>query len=222
MAIKASKNRNRGSDKLLPLSLLVTALFVPLFIFRGVGDFDFWWWLSANLVLLLGLCFYWEPGYRDILSRDFSKKTAFKILLGLASALVLYGVFYVGNEVSRLILPFSGEQIGNVYLFKGDASHLRIALLMLLVIGPGEELFWRGVIQRYMENRFKPVYAYLLAALFYAGVHIPTGNFMLVMAALVCGLFWGFLYLRYRSLLLIILSHILWDLAVFILFPFST
>ena len=160
-------------------------------------------------MVLLGLSLYWDRAYMSRLGRDFTEKWGFKILLGLASALVLYGVFFVGNILSRLILPFSGDQIGHVYLFKGGASHFRIGVLMLLVI------------QRYMQERFKPLTGYLIAALFYAGVHVPTGNFMLIMAALVCGLFWGFLYFRYRSMLANTLSHTLWDLAVFILFPFS-
>ena len=33
-------------------------------------------------------------------------------------------------------------------------------------------------------------------------------------------LFWGWLYLRFRSPVLNIVSHTLWDLAVFVVFPF--
>jgi hypothetical protein len=43
---------------------------------------------------------------------------------------------------------------------------------------------------------------------------------MLVLAAAVCGLFWGVLYLRTGSILLVAVSHTLWDIAVFVLFPF--
>jgi uncharacterized protein len=43
---------------------------------------------------------------------------------------------------------------------------------------------------------------------------------MLVLAAAACGLFWGFLYLRFKSVLLTAVSHALWDLTVFILIPF--
>jgi membrane protease YdiL (CAAX protease family) len=43
---------------------------------------------------------------------------------------------------------------------------------------------------------------------------------MLVLAAAVCGLFWGVIYLKTRSVLLVAVSHTLWDLAVFILVPF--
>jgi membrane protease YdiL (CAAX protease family) len=44
---------------------------------------------------------------------------------------------------------------------------------------------------------------------------------MLILAALVCGIFWGSLFLKYRSPLMLIVSHTLWDLLVFIVLPFS-
>jgi membrane protease YdiL (CAAX protease family) len=43
---------------------------------------------------------------------------------------------------------------------------------------------------------------------------------MLILAAAVCGVFWGGLYLRFRSPLLNIVSHTLWDLLVFVILPF--
>ena len=59
-----------------------------------------------------------------------------------------------------------------------------------------------------------------LAAAVYAVVHAGSGNPMLVLAAAVCGLFWGYLYLRTDSVLLVAVSHTVWDLAVFVVFPF--
>ena len=44
---------------------------------------------------------------------------------------------------------------------------------------------------------------------------------MLVLAAGVCGLFWGFLYLRTGSLLINLVSHTAWDIAIFLLFPMN-
>jgi membrane protease YdiL (CAAX protease family) len=44
---------------------------------------------------------------------------------------------------------------------------------------------------------------------------------MLILAALIAGLFWGFMYYRYRSLLANVVSHTVWDVAVFLVFPFS-
>lgn len=94
-----------------------------------------------------------------------------------------------------------------------------MTLLILLLIGPGEEFFWRGFIQRRWQNRFGPLAGWVLASALYSLVHLGSGNVMLVLAALVCGLFWGGLYLRCRSLLSVAVSHALWDILIFVLFP---
>ena len=92
---------------------------------------------------------------------------------------------------------------------------------MTLIIGPGEELFWRGYLQRNFQERWGGWKGFLAATAVYALVHAGSGNPMLVLAAAVCGLFWGYLYLRTKSILLVLISHTIWDLAVFILFPFT-
>jgi membrane protease YdiL (CAAX protease family) len=52
-------------------------------------------------------------------------------------------------------------------------------------------------------------------------VHLPSGNFMLIMAAMVCGIVWGGLYwLMPKNLKAIIISHALWDAAAFVWLPF--
>jgi hypothetical protein len=43
---------------------------------------------------------------------------------------------------------------------------------------------------------------------------------MLVAAAGVCGIFWGWLYLAFRSPILNVVSHTAWDLLVFVVLPF--
>ena len=75
------------------LSLL---LFVPLFLFGGLGYFDFWWWMSSNLVLLIGLGLIFDKQYRLFLAEDLSHNLIKKVTIGLLSAVVLYFIFYVG------------------------------------------------------------------------------------------------------------------------------
>ena len=204
-----------------PLTLLGSAMFVPMFVMQSIGAFDFWWWMSVNLLILVSLSFLADRVYGPLMWEDLTGKAVHKISIALVSVIVLYVVFYAGNLLSRQWFSFAEGQITGVYHFRGEASSLRIVLLMALVIGPGEELFWRGFVQRYLSGRYGRTAGFLVAAAVYTGVHVATGNFMLVMAALICGLFWGWLYRRYNSMLINILSHTLWDIAVFVVFPFS-
>ncbi|MFH1852260.1 MAG: type II CAAX endopeptidase family protein [Candidatus Neomarinimicrobiota bacterium] len=201
------------------ISLLAVVLFSTLFLVNGIGGFDFWWWMAANLVLLITLvaCFFSE--WRKALRSDLTTAVGRKIALGLLSALALYLVFAIGNILLRRLLPVSGSDIGEIYQYRSTAGTLRIGLLMLFIIGPGEELFWRGFIQDRLQIRLGRPAGFLAGVFFYTVIHLGTGNPVLMLAAAVCGLFWGYFYYRTGSLLLNCVSHTAWDLAVFLIFP---
>ena len=55
--------------------------------------------------------------------------------------------------------------------------------------------------------------------LLYGAVHLVSGNAMLVMAALVAGAFWCALYRWRGNLTACVVSHALWTVGVFLLFP---
>jgi len=141
------------------------------------------------------------------------------ILIGVFSAVVLYAVFYVGNIVSGYLFPFKDTQVLAVYSNKSQGNLTLIGSLLLFLIGPGEEIYWRGFIQTTLSNRFGNNKGYVLSVLLYSMVHITTGNFMLIIAALVCGAYWGWIYKKEQNLVPVIISHALWDLAIFVLFP---
>ena len=208
-------------NRLLLITSLAILLFSPMFVLRGMGSFDFWWWMSSNLVVLITLALLLDPSYPDFLKKDFSKDLFKKFLYGLLSAVLLYLLFFIGNKLSRLMFDFAGEGISNVYAFKGDAQGIRIALLMLLIIGPGEELLWRGFLQNNLQTRLGKWQGYALATVIYTGVHVLTGNIMLILAALIAGLFWGWMFMKYNSMVMNIISHTIWDISVFLIFPFN-
>ena len=108
-----------------------------------------------------------------------------------------------------------------IYSVKGVTPPSVFSVLLLLFISPADEIFWRGFIQRWFTHRFGGKAGWLLAVCVYAGVHVFSGNLMLVMAALTAGLFWGWLYWKTDSLVPCILSHAFWTVAVFILWPLT-
>jgi hypothetical protein len=201
------------------ITALAACLFIPLFVTRGIAWIDFWWWMSANIVILLMLVAVLDKDWRTEVLGDFKNQLPFKIGFGLISAAFLYGVFYAGDIVSRQLFSFAGNGIEEVYAFKNDVSPIRITLLMALIIGPGEELFWRGFLQRRLQVEHGPWCGFVISSAIYGIVHIGSGNLMLIIAACVCGFFWGLLYLRTHSLLLNVVSHTVWDVSIFLLFP---
>jgi uncharacterized protein len=206
----------------LILSALAILMFSPMFILHQIGPFDFWWWMSTNLIVLLTMCFIADREYLYLLRKDLGEGLLKKVGIGLLSAFLLYLLFFAGNYLSRKWFNFAGSGIEGVYSFKGNAAGIRIALLMLLVIGPGEELFWRGYLQRKFSSEYGKWAGLIIALVLYTGVHILTGNIMLIMAALICGLFWGWMYLKYNSMVINIISHTVWDIVVFLVLPFNS
>jgi len=197
---------------------LAVCLFVLLFLLSG-QNINFWHFLSANNIILCALVFCFDKGYLLSLKEDISNNIISKILIGIGSAVALYFIFYAGNILSPVIISGAGENILAIYDFKSDQSFLTIALLVIFITGPGEEIFWRGFVQRHLQERGL-IFGYVSAVTIYGAVHVASFNIMLVAAAFVCGGFWGLLYLWKRSVVINIISHTVWVLAAFIFFPF--
>lgn len=143
------------------------------------------------------------------------------ILIGIIAAIALYLVFWAGNFFSNLLFNFAKPQISSIYNTKEQANAWFIGISLLLLIGPSEEIFWRGYAQAQLAERFGEIRGMIINTLIYALVHIWSFNFMLVMAALVCGVFWGMMKLRFKSIMPAIISHAIWDLTIFILLPIA-
>lgn len=175
---------------------------------------NFWLMMSISAVVLLTASTIIQ---RKDLAEIYGFKTSY-ILIGIFSAFVLYMVFFVGNFVASQLFSFARGQINGIYDLRKQSTPVVIGFLVFL-IGPAEEIFWRGVVQHTTAHRLNPIKGCLIASLLYALAHIWAFNFMLIMAALVCGLFWGLVYMKYRSLWPGIISHALWDLFIFVLLP---
>lgn len=142
------------------------------------------------------------------------------LLLGTALAAAMWGVFWIGEYLSTMMFGFARPQVDMIYGMKEGENPLVLTLLMLLIIGPAEEIFWRGYIQKTLSERWNPNIGFIVTTLVYSLVHLPKMNFMLIMAAAVAGFIWGLAYRFFPERLgAIILSHALWDCAVFIWFP---
>jgi membrane protease YdiL (CAAX protease family) len=175
---------------------------------------NFWSVMVLSATILIALSF--------VFGKDWKKQFRFNakdITTGVVSAAVLYGIFCIGNEVSGWLFDFSETQVSSVYAMRDGQNHVILALALLFWIAPAEEVFWRGYIQRTLTGKRGEIAAVVFTTLIYALVHIWSFNFMLIMAALVCGAFWGLLYMLNKNLLTVWVSHALWDVAVFILFP---
>jgi membrane protease YdiL (CAAX protease family) len=142
------------------------------------------------------------------------------LLLGIALAAALWGMFWVGDKLSSLMFGFARGQVDSIYGMKTGIQPWIIALLLLFIIGPAEELFWRGFVQQQLSSHWGENWGFVVTTAIYTLIHLWSFNFMLIMAALVCGIVWGGLYrLQPKWLPALVVSHAVWDACVFVVFP---
>lgn len=189
---------------------------VPFLLWYYVfGNFapDFWVKLSASTALLILLALR----RRRFIKVRFSVKG---LGVGAVSAMLLYLFFWSGYHVMESVPGFV-QTITSVYGFRGQTPWQAIALVLLFPIGPGEELYWRGLVQRYLRGKASAVRAIVLASLLYTSIHIVTLNPSLLLTALIGGLVWGYIYERYKDLFPVLVSHIIFDELIFVFLVIS-
>jgi membrane protease YdiL (CAAX protease family) len=133
------------------------------------------------------------------------------VALGLLSAAGLYAIFQAGDRMARAGMPKGSQEIGDIYALRALRPKSEIATRLAAVIGPAEELFWRGFVQRRIGAPG--------AAVTYGGAHLVTGNATLIGAATVAGIYWGLLRAIGMSMPALITSHVAWDIWIFLLAP---
>jgi membrane protease YdiL (CAAX protease family) len=182
------------------------------FTFRGPRR-QFWQRMTMTGLALGGLAVAAEPALR---------RTRFRwrdVLGGLASAGVLYAIFQVGDRIARRVLRKGGEEISQIYGLERLRPREELAARLAFVIAPAEELFWRGLLQGGWARKYGVLPGLAMSVAAYGGAHLVTGNLTLIAAATVVGGFWGILSALGAPLSMLIVSHAVWDVFIFLVAP---
>ena len=180
--------------------------------FRGPGE-RFWQRMTLTGLTLGGF---------SLLASAPSRRAGIRwwhIPVGLASAGVLYLTFGLGDRFARRFVPGGERQIREIYALRTLRPRAEIATRLATVVGPAEELFWRGLVQSALMRRYGRWRGAALATVAYGGIHVVTGNFTLMGAAGVAGAHWAVLYAAGVPLGALIVSHCAWDIWIFLIQP---
>lgn len=201
--------------KLLFTIILAAVLWTIMFSPYTAQHVNFWWAMTASACTLSFFATLFSPGWWKHVKIDYKN-----IALGVIIAVALWGIFWIGDKLSQLMFNFARPQVDLIYGMKEGESQWLLTALMLFLIGPAEEIFWRGYVQQTISKRWNANIGFIITTAVYALVHAGSCNFMLTMAALVAGAAWGIMYRFFPQYFgAIIISHALWDVAVFIWFP---
>ncbi len=215
----------KRNDNIMPVYALMLAaplaVIVGLVVFRSI----FFVFVAYHLIIALVL-----PLLDSLLLHRFTVKEHFRSI-GLLPKRALPGI--VAGVICAVVMG-GGTVVG--FLLWGDSllEHNKIvdgisdwgvssnAILymmgfMVLYNGVGEELFWRGFVQRRLQGKFNPRVAILIAALLYTGYHpltvytffgsVPIAVFITSMVFF-SGLVWGWLRYRFDSAWPAALGHV--------------
>ena len=180
--------------------------------FRGPRD-RFWARMTATGLMLGGLALLANPRLRR------TRVGPGELTLGLASAAALYGTFKLGDRFARRFVPGGEDQIRDIYALRELAPRGETAARLVAIIGPAEELFWRGLVQEALMRRYGRWTGAAVAAVAYSAVHVTTGNFTLMGAAGVAGIHWCALYAAGVPIGALVVSHCAWDVWIFLVQP---
>ncbi len=182
---------------------------------RTIHDQFFWYGMSAATLTLATITLVRQ---RLDLKRLFSFQPR-HLAVGLVHATLLYALSRFGVWILSELFAEVVPQIQSVYATRTQLDPVIIAGLLALIIAPCEEIFWRGLIVDHLLKILSPRIALVIATGLYCLVHIWAMNPMLLLAALVLGAHWSVLYWRYRSLVPGVVSHLVWDVLIFVVFP---
>lgn len=132
----------------------------------------------------------------------------------------------VGGTIAGIVVQRLGEETGTNAAVETGMQNPELLLLMIpasiLIVGPGEELLFRGVVQGRLREVMGPVGAITIAGTVFVAIHwfalsggSPMGNLVALGVLLVPSFVFGFSYEYTNNILVPSLAHGLYNATLF-------
>jgi len=174
-----------------------------LWAFSFRGPFNFWYAIFGTALVMVGFSFV--HGVLSVIRPRFSD-----LIQGVLWGIFLFAVTWLSSYIVRYHFPYLSTYVESTKALRSLAPNY-VYVPVVLTVSTAEEFFWRGTVQRNLILMLGKFPGYLVAVFLYVLAHVLSGNWALTLASLFAGLFWGFLYLYYRDLTPVWVSHLTWD-----------
>ncbi len=179
-------------------------------------------WIGTGAAALASVLALWlgaRPSLRSNLRAPLRAPAATSLIVGLAAGLLMSLATWWLYPISVSVFPPIQTEVETLYALLRQAPGPVRAFPLLLLVVAAEELVWRGVAIDLFSRSLGPWHAMLLAALLYVLPQIALRSPLLIIVALCCGLLWGALRVRTKSLTAPFVAHLVWDVLVFVWHP---
>ncbi len=216
--------RREQPSYILPVAAMMLALFslfISFFVLKNlVAGFFAYYILSCAAIPLLDLLLLNKKRFREIPGYTGLVPVHGKALfLGLFTGIGMAAVIILAFHFMKDIFLQDNRILASLKLWGVPAGHvILVCVVMLLVNGALEELFWRGYIYAKLKPMKNRPMAVGLPAIFFCGQHffVISSIFKNPLAILLCmfgigsaGLIWGIMRERDAGLLAPLTSHML-------------
>jgi membrane protease YdiL (CAAX protease family) len=193
--------------------LFLPAAYVLLFLTFSNSTI-FWYMYTFTTLLFMAIAFVQIKMEDDVQTWEF-------LIFGVGYGTLTYGIIAGGFRLFTLFTDQTSLSVEH-FLREFGPSTVWHYLLLMLIISPGEELFWRGFVQQKLKAYMSPFFAVITASLLF-GLSLSFSGFWLgVLAACFSGMIWGLLYEWKRSMPLIIIAHITMTILLFLVLPLTS
>jgi CAAX protease family protein len=193
------------------ITLVIGAVLLGFSLRRHPGETSFYWLTLALAAVWMTGSFISGPLHLGgICWRGRNQRP---VITGTSVGLLLGGVFVVGGLVAKEIPPVA-HLIIQVLVYAHQGSFLLIVLITL-VNGIAEELFFRGALYTALGRRY-PV---LISTILYVIATLASGNVMLGFAGIILGTVCALERRASGGVLAPMLTHFVWGLIMVLVLP---
>lgn len=200
------------NSKLQIGGLLLSILFVYIMLFFTFHVDEIFWYLYT-FTLLVGMAIAIVNGK----AKD-ELPTWQYLIYGVGYGTVTYGIVRLGYIILSSISSSMEKQVDQFLNTFGPTNSWQYVLLIFVIV-IGEEMFWRSYVQQFLKRWMSSGTAVVVTSLLFSLSLLTSGFYLGVIAALVSGLIWGWLYEWKKSMPLIIISHETFVLLLFLVLP---
>lgn len=193
--------------------ILLMVVYALLF-FTFSNEKVFWYMYTFTMLLFMALSFI-------IVKMEDEIQTWEYLIFGIGYGTLTYGLIATGYRFFSMFTELASVSVDR-FLSDFGPTTVWHYLLLMLIIAPGEELFWRGFIQQKLKAYMSPFFAVLISSILFGFSMAFSGFWLGVLAAFISGMLWGVLYEWKKSMPLIIVAHITMITLLFLVLPLNS